>query len=45
MARNYKPGFTYQEFAPDFTAKFYNPDEWATLFKNAGAKQVLPAFF
>ena len=34
----FKPGFSYQEFAPHFTAEFYNPDDWATLFRRSGAK-------
>ncbi|CAG9096346.1 unnamed protein product [Plutella xylostella] len=39
--RNYKPGFTYQEFAPMFTAEFFDPNKWAELFQNAGAKYVV----
>ncbi|GJQ87120.1 Fuca [Trypoxylus dichotomus] len=38
MNENYRPGFTYQEFASDFTAKFFVPRDWAALFKEAGAK-------
>jgi len=38
MRRNYPPNFTYQEFAPQFTAEFYNPAEWVELFKKAGAR-------
>lgn len=38
MNRNYKPGFTYQEFAHDFTAEHFNPAEWAKLFEDSGAK-------
>ena len=38
MEKNYKPGFSYPEFASGFTAEFYNPDEWADLFQAAGAK-------
>lgn len=41
MQDNYPPGFTYPDFAPDFTAEFYNPTQWAELFKNAGAKYVV----
>lgn len=40
MKKNYPPGFTYQEFAPMFKAEFFEPYEWATLFKRAGAKLV-----
>lgn len=38
MNKNYKPGFTYPEFAPQFTAEFYEPDKWAELFEASGAK-------
>lgn len=35
---NFKPGFTYQEFANDFTAEHFNATEWAKLFEQSGAK-------
>eukprot|EP00921_Rhytidocystis_pertsovi_P027018 GHVQ01043540.1.p1 GENE.GHVQ01043540.1~~GHVQ01043540.1.p1 ORF type:complete len:614 (-),score=66.18 GHVQ01043540.1:305-2146(-) len=38
---NYKPGFQYQDFARDFTAELFRPDEWARLFGEAGAKYVV----
>lgn len=38
MKDNYRPNFTYADFAPEFTAEFYNPDEWADIFSKAGAK-------
>lgn len=38
MLKNYPPNFTYQDFARDFTAEFYDPNQWADLFKAAGAK-------
>lgn len=41
MKNNYAPGFTYQDFAPQFTGEFFNATEWATLFKQAGAKYVV----
>lgn len=41
MKRNYPPGFTYPEFAPDFTARFFDPGEWADIFKASGAKWVI----
>ena len=28
----------YPEFAPMFRAEMFDPDEWADLFKKAGAK-------
>lgn len=41
MKDHYKPNFTYQEFAKDFTAESFKPDEWAKLFKLSGAKYVV----
>lgn len=38
MKNNYRPDFTYADFAPEFTAEFYNPNEWADIFKAAGAQ-------
>ena len=38
MKKNYPPDFTYQDFARDFTAEFYNPDEWAEILQASGAK-------
>eukprot|EP01102_Stenamoeba_stenopodia_P011907 TRINITY_DN3695_c0_g1_i2.p1 TRINITY_DN3695_c0_g1~~TRINITY_DN3695_c0_g1_i2.p1 ORF type:complete len:499 (+),score=81.47 TRINITY_DN3695_c0_g1_i2:107-1603(+) len=37
----YGADFTYQEFAPMFTASLFEPDEWADLFKASGAKYVV----
>ncbi|PSN57902.1 Alpha-L-fucosidase [Blattella germanica] len=44
MKNNYPPGFTYQDFARQFTAEFFDPDHWAELFESSGAKfiEVLP---
>ncbi|CAN8021386.1 unnamed protein product [Ixodes persulcatus] len=41
MRRNYKPNFTYPEFAPEFTAQFFDPDRWADLFYKSGARYVV----
>ncbi|KAG8176478.1 hypothetical protein JTE90_007148 [Oedothorax gibbosus] len=41
MGKNFKPGFTYPEFAPQFTAEFYKPEDWAELFQASGAKYVV----
>lgn len=41
MERNYRPGFTYQDFAPQFKAEFFDPDRWAEIFKKAGARYVV----
>ena len=38
MKLNYPPHFTYADFAPKFTAEFYDPLQWADIFKNSGAK-------
>ena len=32
------PVHRYPEFAPMFRAEMFDPDEWADLFKKAGAK-------
>ncbi|ALC44309.1 CG11255 [Drosophila busckii] len=37
MQRNYKPDFTYQQFAGDFTAELFNATQWALLFRDSGA--------
>lgn len=41
MRRNYRPGFTYQDFAPLFTAEFFDPNRWADIFAKSGAKYVV----
>ncbi|KAJ3645946.1 hypothetical protein Zmor_023563 [Zophobas morio] len=41
IEKNYPPNWTYQDFAEQFTAEFYDPDTWADLFKNSGAKYVV----
>ncbi|KAG5315248.1 FUCO fucosidase, partial [Pseudoatta argentina] len=41
MKQRYPPNFTYQDFARDFTAEFFNSSEWAELFKASGAKYVV----
>lgn len=38
MKKNYPPNFSYQEFAKDFTAEFFDPDDWADLFNRSGAR-------
>ena len=38
MNENYPPNFTYGDFGPRFTARFFHPDSWANLFEAAGAK-------
>ncbi|XP_073521727.1 tissue alpha-L-fucosidase [Phyllobates terribilis] len=41
MNKNYPPGFSYADFAPQFTAEFFDPDAWAELFEAAGARYVV----
>ncbi|XP_067044468.1 alpha-L-fucosidase-like [Acropora muricata] len=41
MKKNYRPGFSYADFAPMFKAEFFNPDEWADLIARSGAKYFL----
>ena len=36
------PDFGYKDMVPMFTAKNWNPDAWAQLFKDAGATYVIP---
>jgi len=36
-----RPGFTYQEYAPRFTADLYDPNAWAHLFAKSGAQYVV----
>ncbi len=39
--KTYGPNFKYQDFAPMFKAELFNPDDWAGLFKKAGARYVV----
>lgn len=41
MKENYGEDFTYRDFAPLFKAELFDADEWATIFKNAGAKYIV----
>jgi alpha-L-fucosidase len=36
--------FGYKDFIPMFKAEHYDPQAWAELFKEAGAKYVVPVF-
>ena len=40
MQQNYRPDFTYADFASQFTAEFFNPVDWADIFAASGAKYV-----
>ncbi|CAF0776283.1 unnamed protein product [Didymodactylos carnosus] len=39
--KNYPPDWTYADFANQFHAEFFEPDEWADLFANSGSKYVV----
>ena len=41
MKNNYRPDFTYADFAPKFTAEFYDANEWADILEASGAKYVV----
>ncbi|KAL5012981.1 hypothetical protein ScPMuIL_011532 [Solemya velum] len=41
MRKHYPPGFKYTDFAPKFTAEFFDPDQWAELFQASGARYVV----
>jgi alpha-L-fucosidase len=39
--KTYGPNFRYQDFAPMFKAELFDPDQWASVFKESGAKYVV----
>ncbi|CAF3810942.1 unnamed protein product [Rotaria sordida] len=39
--KNYPPDWTYADFAAQFHAEFYNPNEWADIFAASGAKYIV----
>lgn len=41
MRDNYKPGYTYTDFGPQFTAEFFDPSEWTEILKASGARYVV----
>ena len=41
MKKNYPPDFTYPDFAPMFKAELFDPNKWASLFQQSGAKYVI----
>ncbi|XP_061597914.1 tissue alpha-L-fucosidase-like [Cololabis saira] len=41
MRENYPPGFSYPEFAHQFDARFFQPQDWAELLQASGAKYVV----
>ena len=38
MQENFKPDFTYADFAKDFSTEFYEADDWAEIFNSSGAR-------
>lgn len=38
MKENFKKGFTYADFAKEYTAELFDPHDWAEIFKASGAK-------
>lgn len=38
MKQNYPPGFTYPAFAKDFTCELFDPEAWARIFEESGAR-------
>ena len=41
MSDNYKKDFTYADFAKEFSAEFFEADQWADIFNSSGAKYVI----
>lgn len=41
MVENYRPDFTYADFAPEFTAEFFDPDKWADILAASGARYLV----
>ncbi|KAJ1529325.1 hypothetical protein ONE63_006115 [Megalurothrips usitatus] len=41
MKKNYPPNFSYQDFAADFTAEFFDAKRWAKILKKSGARYVV----
>jgi alpha-L-fucosidase len=39
--RTFGSNFRYQDFAPMFKAELFDPDRWAELFRNSGAKYIV----
>ena len=38
----YGADFDYKDFAPQFRAELFDPDQWADLFARSGAKYIVP---
>lgn len=40
--KTYGADFGYKDFIPQFTGENFDPDEWASIFRQAGARYVVP---
>ncbi len=41
MKENYPPDFTYADFAAQFTAEFFDPDQWMDMIEASGARWAM----
>uniref|UniRef100_A0A1B6JQ73 alpha-L-fucosidase n=1 Tax=Homalodisca liturata TaxID=320908 RepID=A0A1B6JQ73_9HEMI len=41
IENNYPKYMTYQDFAKEFTAELFNPEQWAKIIHSSGAKYVV----
>lgn len=41
MKENYRPDFSYADFASEFTAELWDPARWVDIFNASGAKYVV----
>jgi alpha-L-fucosidase len=41
MNKNYPSDWTYPDFATEFRAEFFDPNQWADIFSASGAKYVV----
>ncbi|XP_065066489.1 alpha-L-fucosidase-like [Rhopilema esculentum] len=41
MKKNYRPGFQYEDFAPQFRAEMFDADKWIDIFNASGAKYFI----
>lgn len=39
--KNFGENFSYDQFEPSFKAELFDPKQWATVFKNSGARYVV----
>ena len=41
MAKYYPSDFTYADFGSEFKAEFFDPNQWASIINQSGAKYVV----